>query len=182
LEVGIRMEDMEEVYTRIEENMTADSEAVGIPTDEWTAAALAHASALLTLILGMAGGVPALVGLAIPLAMYFGYRGKSRFVAFHALQSFVYQVAGVLLYAVLAAVLAVWVAIAWTVSGLLSAVLIGLLLMPFALLLTLLMVLLLVGAPFAWLGYGLYAAYEVYQGRDFLYWLVGERLKQEVVL
>jgi len=61
-------------------------------------------------------------------------------------------------------------------------VLIGLLLMPFALLLTLLMVLLLVGVPFAWLGYGLYAAYEVYQGRDFLYWLVGERLKQEVAL
>jgi len=152
------------------------------PTDEWTAAALAHASVLLTLILGMAGGIGAPVGLAVPLAIYFGYRERSLFVALHALQSFVYQAAGVLIYAVLAAVLAVWVAIAWTVSGLLSAVLVGLLLMPFAMLLTLLMVLLLVGAPFAWLGYGLYAAYQVYQGQDFRYWLIGEWLGRGVRL
>jgi len=163
----------------IEDKMAMDNEAVQ-PTDEWTAAMLAHASALLTLILGMAGGVGALVGPVVPLAMYFGYRQRSHFVAFHALQSFVYQVAGVLLYAVLAAVLAVGVAIAWTVSGLLSAVLIGLLLMPLALLLTLLMVLLLVCVPFAWLGYGLYAAYQVHQGRDFHYWLIGEWLEREV--
>lgn len=166
----------------IEDKIAMDNEAVQVPTDEWTAATLAHASALLTLILGMAGGVGALVGPVVPLAMYFGYRQRSHFVAFHALQSFVYQVAGVLLYAVLAAVLAVGVAIAWTVSGLLSAVLIGLLLMPLALLLTLLMVLLLVCVPFAWLGYGLYAAYQVYQGRDFHYWLIGEWLKREVKL
>jgi len=152
------------------------------PTDEWTVAALAHASVLLTLILGLSGGVGAPVGLAVPLVMYFGYREKSRFVAFHALQSFAYQMAGVLIYAVLAAVLAVWVATAWTVSGVLAVVLVGLLLMPFALLLTLLMVLLLVGAPFAWLGYGLYAAYQVYQGRSFHYWLIGEWLEKEAGL
>lgn len=164
----------------VEGEVAAGSEAVQVPTDEWTAAALAHASALLTLVLGMAGGVGALVGLAVPLVMYFGYRESSRFVAFHALQSFVYQVACLLVYFVLVAVLAVWVAMAWTVSGLLSAVLIGLLLMPFALLLTLLMILLLVCAPFAWLGYGLYASYQVYQGRNFRYWLIGEWLEEEV--
>ena len=174
------MQETENAQTVIEDEMTAGNQAAQVPTDEWTAATLAHASVLLTLILGMAGGVGALVGLAVPLAMYFGYREKSRFVAFHALQSFVYQVAGVLLYATLAAVLAVWVAIAWTVSGLLSAVLVGLLLMPLALLLTLLMVLLLVCAPFAWLGYGLYAAYQAYQGHDFHYWLIGDWLEREV--
>jgi hypothetical protein len=87
---------------------------------------------------------------------------------------------GVLFYAVLVAVMAVWIAIAWTVSGLLSAVLVGLLLMPFALLLTLLTIALLVCIPFAWLGYGLYAAYQVYQGRDFRYWSIGEWLEREV--
>jgi uncharacterized Tic20 family protein len=157
-------------------------EAAGVPTGEWTAAALAHASALLTLVLGLAGGVGALVGPIVPLVMYLGYREKSRFVAFHALQSFVYQVIGVLLYAVLAAILAVWVAIAWTVSGLLSAVLVGLLLIPFALLFTLLMVLLLVGTPLAWLGCGLYAAYQVYQGYNFHYWLIGDWVEREVKL
>ncbi|MFQ6100473.1 MAG: DUF4870 domain-containing protein [Anaerolineae bacterium] len=173
------MLDAEVVQEVVEgEVATGSSEAVQVATDEWTAAALAHASVLLTLILGIGGGVGAPVGLAVPLVMYFGYREKSRFVAFHALQSFVYQVAGVLVYAVVAVVLAVWVAMAWTVSGLLSAVLVGFLLMPFALLFTLLMVLLLVCAPFTWLGYGLYAAYEVYQGRDFRYWLIGERLQR----
>jgi len=156
--------------------------ATKVPTDEWTAAALAHASALLTLVLGLAGGVGALVGPLVPLAMYFGYRHKSRFVALQALQSFFYQVIGVLLYAVLAAILAVWVAIAWTVSGLLSAVLVGLLLIPLALLLTLLMVVLLVGTPLAWLGYGLYGAYQVYQGYDFRYWLIGDWVEREVKL
>jgi len=174
------MQEAEVVHAVMESEVAAGNEAVQAPTDEWTAAALAHASVLLTLVLGMAGGVGALVGPAVPLAMYLGYREKSRFVAFHALQSLVYQVAGVLIYAVLAAVLAVWITMAWTVSGLLSAVLVGLLLMPFALLLTLLAVLLLVGVPFAWLGYGLYGAYQVYQGRNFRYWLIGEWLEKEV--
>ncbi len=158
----------------------AAGEVVQVPTDEWSAAALAHASVLLTLILGIAGGVGAPVGLAVPLVMYFGYREKSRFVAFHALQSFVYQIAGVLIYAVAAAVMGVWVAMAWNISGWLSGVLVGFLLMPFALLLTLLMVSLLLGAPLAWLGYGLYAAYQVYQGHNLRYWLIGEWLEREV--
>jgi uncharacterized Tic20 family protein len=157
-----------------------NTEAVRVPTDEWTTAALAHASVLITLILGMAGGIGILVGPVIPLVMYLGYRGKSRFVAFHALQSFAYHTVGVLFYAVLVAVMAVWIAIAWTVSGLLSAVLVGLLLMPFVLLLTLLTIALLVCLPLAWLGYGLYAAYQVYQGRDFRYWSIGEWLEREV--
>ena len=174
------MQDTERVQEVVEGEMAADNGAVHVPADEWTTAALAHASALLTLVLGMAGGIGALVGPVVPLVMYLGYREKSRFVAFHALQSFVYQMAGMLSYIVLVAVLAILVAMAWIVSGLLSAVLVGFLLMPFALLLTLLMVLLLVGLPFAWVSYGLYAAYQVYQGRDFRYWLIGEWLAREV--
>ncbi len=169
----------QEEWVKIE---AEDGETMTAPTDEWTAAALAHASVLLTLVLGLGGGIGALIGPAVPLAIYLGYRGRSRFVAFHALQSLVYQVAGILLYVVLAAIMGSLVSVAWTISGLLSAVLIGLLLMPFALLITLLMVFLLIGAPFAWLGYGLYAAYQVYQGRNFLYRSLGEWLEQEVKL
>ncbi len=150
------------------------------PVDEWTTAALAHASVLLTLILGAAGGIGALIGPAVALAIYFGYREKSRFVAFHALQSVAYQVIGVLLYAVFATVSAAGVSLAWTVSGVLSAVLIGLLMMPFALLMTLLMVLVLVFVPFIWIGYGLYASYQVYQGRNFYYWGIGDWMEREV--
>jgi uncharacterized Tic20 family protein len=160
--------------------LAAGNETLGVPASEWTAAALAHASCLLTIILGPAGGIGALIGPAVALVMYLGYREKSRFVAFHALQSFVYQAVGILSYAVLAAVLAVWVTLAWTASGLLSAVLVGLLLMPFALLLTWVTVSLLVCTPFVWLGYGLYASYQVYQGRDFRYWLIAEWLEREM--
>lgn len=151
-------------------------------TNEWTTAALAHASVLLTLFLALAGGVGSLVGLIIPLAIYLGYRDRSSFIAFHALQAFTYQALGLLIYVVLAVILALGVTLAWTISGILSAILIGLLMMPFALLLTVFMVILLIGAPLAWLGYGLYAAYEVYQGQNFRYWQIGEWLEQEVKL
>jgi len=176
------MEDARIVQDTTDGEFVAGTRAGQAPVDEWTAAALAHTSALLTIVLGVAGGIGLLVGPAVPLVMYLGYRRKSRFVAFHALQSFVYHVAGVLLYLVLVVVVAVWVAIAWTVSGLLSAILVGLLLIPLAVLFTLLMAFLLICIPFAWLGYGLYGAYQVYQGRDFRYWLIGEWLEQEVKL
>jgi hypothetical protein len=145
-------------------------------------AALAHASVLLTLILAFAGGVGALLGLVAPLVLYLSYRERSGFVAFHALQALVYQGASILIYLTLVVVLALAVTVAWTISGLLSAVVIGFLLMPLALLITMLMVVMLLGAPLAWVGYGLYAAYKVYQGSDFRYWLLGEWLEGEVRL
>lgn len=147
---------------------------------EWTTAALAHASILLTVILAFAGGVGALVGLGVPLVIYLSYRERSRFITFHALQSLVYQGAGVLIYIVLVAVAATAVAVAWTISGLLSAVVIGFLLMPLALVITMVMVILLLGAPLLWVGYALYAAYQVYQGEDFRYWYLGEWLERQV--
>ena len=154
--------------------------ASGTTTGAWTTAALTHASVVVTLILALAGGVGAFVGLVLPLVIYLSHRERSRFVVFHALQALVYQGAGVVIYLVLAVVLALAVTIAWTVSGLLSAVVIGLLLMPLALLLTTLMVVVLLGAPLAWVAYGLYAAYQVYQGNNFHYWLVGEWIEREM--
>ena len=118
------------------EKMATDGEMAQPPTDEWTMAALAHASVLLTLVLGMAGGVGAVVGLLVPLAIYLGYRDRSRFVAFHALQALIYQAICIPAYLALAAILGIWIAAAWTMSGLLTVVLIGLLLMPIAALLT----------------------------------------------
>jgi uncharacterized Tic20 family protein len=147
-------------------------ETVQVPTAEWTTASLAHASILLTVILGTVGGIGVPIGLAIPLVMYLGYRGQSRFVAFHALQAFIYQVAGTLIIAALG----VLVGAAWAVSGSLAVILVGFVFMPFAVSLTLL----LAGTAIAWLVYGLYAAYQVYQGRDLRYWLIGECLEREV--
>jgi uncharacterized membrane protein len=114
------------------------------------------------------------------LVLYLSYRERSRFVAFHALQALLYQGVGVLVYLVLATVLALAVTVAWAVSGLLSVVLVGILLIPLALLITFLTAIVLVGAPLVWVVYGLYAAYEVYQGKDFHYWRLGTCVEREV--
>jgi len=148
--------------------------------DDWTVAALAHASVLLTSVSVFAGGVGALIGLVVPLVVYLSYRERSRFVGFQALQALVYQGVCVLAYLVIAAVLALGVTAVWIVTGLLSVVAVGFLLIPAALLITGLMIVVLLVAPLAWTAYGLYAAYQVYQGRAFRYWLIGEWLEREV--
>ena len=149
------------------------------PQDEWSAAAVAHGSAVLTSVLGLAGGIGALVGPVIPLAMFYAYRHRSRFVAYHAMQSFVFQLTFALIYILQVALSAVMLTTAWTVSGLLAALLVGFLLMPVAALLTLLTVLALLATPVAGLGYALYAAYHVYQGANFRYWLIGDWVEKE---
>jgi hypothetical protein len=96
------------------------------------------------------------------------------------LQTLIYQGVGILIYALVVAVTVATATVAWTISGLLSVVFIGFLLMPLALLVTVLMVILLLGIPLVWVGYGLYAAYRIYEGYDFRYWLLGEWVEREV--
>jgi uncharacterized Tic20 family protein len=124
-----------------------------VPTsDEKTWAMLAHLSALVNLFTGILGPVVAGV-------IYLAYKDRSRYIAYHALQSLVLQ-------------LIVWVgggtivAIAWTVTGLLTFVLVGLCLVPFAIALSLIPVI----APV----YSIVGAIQTSQGADFKYWLIGD--------
>jgi uncharacterized protein len=126
------------------------------PGDERTWAMLSHLSVLLNLITGFAGPIAALI-------IYFIYKDRSRLVAYHAMQSMVFQLiwwcgGGVLIGAM------------WALVGALSAILIGVILIPFAVLLTLAFALLPVGAII----YGIVGAVQVNQGQDFKYWLVGD--------
>ena len=120
--------------------------------DERQWAMFAHLSILLNLVTGF-------LGVVAPLVIYMIYKDRSRYVAYHSLQSLIFQL--------------VWwvgggflIGAAWTITGLLSAVLIGLLCIPVALVLSLI--------PLAALGYGIYGGVQVSQGRDFKYWLVGD--------
>lgn len=119
-------------------------------SDERTWAMLAHLSILANLVTGIAGPVIALV-------IYLVYKDRSRFVGFHAMQSFVFQ-------------LVAWVGagffagIAWAVSGTLAVILVGLLLMPIACLISLI--------PLAALVYGVVGGIQAGQGQNFRYWLV----------
>jgi uncharacterized Tic20 family protein len=122
------------------------------PGDEHTWGMLSHLSVLLNLVTGFGGPIAAFV-------IYLVYKDRSRFVAYHSLQSLIFQ----LIWWVGGGAL---VGISWAISGLLSAVCIGVLLMPFALLVSLL--------PLASLIYGIIGAVQTSQGQDFKYWLIGD--------
>ena len=126
------------------------------PGDERTWEMLSHLSVLLNLVTGFAGPVAALI-------IYMVYKDRSRFVAYHALQSMVFQLiwwygGGVLIGAM------------WAVVGALSAILVGIVLIPIALPMTCILAIL----PFGAVIYGIVGAVQASQGQDFKYWLVGD--------
>jgi len=122
------------------------------PSEERTWAMLAHLSILLNLVSGFLGPV-------VPFIIYLLYKDRSRYVAYHSLQSLFFQ----LIFWLGGGVL---VGVAWAISGVLSAILIGLLCIPFALLISLI--------PFGALIYGVVGGIQCSQGQDFRYWLVGD--------
>jgi len=126
------------------------------PSDERTWAMLAHLSVLANLVTGILGPVASLV-------IYLVYRDRSKYVAYHALQSTINQL--------------IWwvgggslIGVIWAVTGLLSALIVGLICIPFSLLLTIA----LLAMPLVSLIYGVIGAIQVSQGQDFSYWLVGD--------
>lgn len=154
----------------------------GPTSNERIWAALAHASVLLTFILGVStGGLAVIVGALVPLIIWLAFRERSSFVAFHAIQASVFQLASVVAWVGLLIFGAAILIPAWIVTILLSLVLIGLLLLPLVLVLTIALPTALVVMPLAVLVYGLYGAFEVYGGRDFRYWLVADWIEKRGV-
>ena len=119
--------------------------------EERTWAMLAHLSVLVNLFTGVLGPVVALI-------IYLMFATRSKYVAYHAMQSFLFQ-------------LVVWygIGVMWGIVGILSAVVIGVVLIPFACVLTPLMLLGMAIAPI----YGIYGAIQTSSGQDFQYWWVG---------
>lgn len=122
------------------------------PSDERTWAMLAHLSVLINLVTAFFGPITALV-------IYLVYKDRSRYVAYHALQSLIFQAIWWIGGGILAG-------IAWTVSGLLTVFLVGFLCMPVALIISL--------APVVALIYGIVGAIQCNAGQDFRYWLIGD--------
>ncbi|HDS29109.1 MAG TPA: DUF4870 domain-containing protein, partial [Candidatus Acetothermia bacterium] len=107
--------------------------------------------------------VTGFLGIGAALVIYLVYKDRSRYVAYQAMQSFIFQLifwaGGGLLIGMM-----------WAVVGALSAVLIGILLIPFAVILTLLFLLM----PLLALIYGVIGGIQCSNGEDFRYWLVGD--------
>lgn len=130
-----------------------DEEPQQKPTrEETTWAVISHLSVLLNLVTGFLGGVAALV-------IYFVYKDRSRYVAYHALQSFIFQT------------------ITWLGGGLISGFLItfggalSFLIIPLLCLIPGFLILLLI--PIS-LIYGVIGAVQVSNNGNFTYWLVGD--------
>ena len=95
-----------------------------------------------------------LITVIVALVIWLTQKEKSKYVEFQAKQALVYQlVVGVVLL------------VLWVISFVLMFVYIGFLLMPIVMLLGLVAVI-----------YGLYAAYQTYQGKDFRYVIIGDML------
>lgn len=121
-------------------------------SEERTWAMLAHLSVLVNLFTGVLGPVVALL-------IYLLFYNRSKFVAYHAMQSFLFQL--------------LWwygLGIVWAVTGLLSAVVIGILLIPAACVLTPVFLVGMALAPIV----GIIGAVRTSQGQDFKYWWVGD--------
>lgn len=155
---------------------------LGVTREEMTWAALAHASILITVILGlMTGGFMVILGPIIPAIIWYAYRGKSAYVVDQARQATIFQVAGIVAILALAILGAVVLTIGWVVSALLTVVLVGLLLMPVMLVVTLLWVVAIVGLPIAQMIYGCYAALETNNGRPFRYRWIADLIDRYLV-
>lgn len=120
--------------------------------EERTWAMLAHFSVLLNLITGFLGGIAAII-------IYFVYKDRSRLIAYHAMQSFIFQ------------------SITWIGAGLLSGLFIGFgsafgfLILPLLCLIPGFLILLAI--PIS-LVYGLVGGVKVNNGEDFRYLQVGD--------
>ncbi len=113
---------------------------------------LAHLSVLVNLFTGVLGPVVALV-------IYLLFYNRSKYVAYHAMQSFLFQL--------------LWwygLGIVWAITGLLSAVVVGILLIPAACVLTPVFLVGMAIAPVV----GIIGAVRAAQGQDFRYWWVGD--------
>ena len=141
-----------------------------VTEDERMWAAAAHASAWITLFGGIfTVGAIIPISIFIPLAIFFLFRKKSDFVAFHALQAFVLQLLGTVgAFALLAVGGTVWL-LGMVVSALLVLLLIGFILVPLWGIVGVALLLAVVAMPVVMLFYSAIAAYHTYRGEDYRY-------------
>lgn len=170
-------EKVQDLVVEEPKEVVAPRPRLGLTRDETNWAALAHASILLTLLLGVVtGGVAALLGPIVPALIWYAYREKSEYVREQARQATIFQVAGLLGLLALVLVGAILVVVGWTVSAVLVIVLIGLVLLLAMLIVTLFWGAALIVLPIAQVVYGCYAAVEAYNGRPFRYWWIADAI------
>jgi uncharacterized Tic20 family protein len=155
--------------------VSASTSGLGVTREERTWAAVAHASILLTLLLGLAsGGIGALLGMAIPAIIWYVHRDKSDYVVDQARQATLFQLAGFVALLVLVIGGVILLVVGWVISAVLTIVLVGLLLALAMVVVTVILVAAVIALPIAQVVYGCYAAIETYNGKPFRYWWIAD--------
>jgi uncharacterized Tic20 family protein len=141
-----------------------------VSDDERMWAAVAHASAWITVLGGLfTGGLFLVISIFIPLIIYFMFRQKSDYVAFHALQAFVLQLVGTVgAFALLIMGGLVWM-VGMVIALLAMVILVGFILAPVWGLVGLALMVVVAVMPIAMLLFGTMGAIETYNGRDYRY-------------
>lgn len=144
-------------------------------------AAVAHGSIWLSVALSvMSVGTLLPVSVFIPLVIYFMFRKRSDYVAFHALQAFVLQLVGSIGALVLLLVGgAVWL-VGLFLALLAMAILIGFILVPVWGLVGIILLLATAVLPLAALLFGTIATIETYNGRDYRYPLLARWVDRQL--
>jgi uncharacterized Tic20 family protein len=141
-----------------------------VSDDEKLWAAVAHGSVWITLLGGLlSGGTVVPVSIFIPLVIYFLFRQKSDYVAFHALQAFVLQLIGTIGAFLLISVGGVVWVIGMVIALLAVVILVGFILVPFWSLVGIVLLSATVVLPIAMIFFGTYGAVETHNGRDYRY-------------
>jgi len=149
-----------------------------VTEDERMWAAIAHGSALLTLVVGLVtGGLATLFTLFIPLGIYFAYRQRSEYVSYAALQAFALQLVGTVGWV---AVLMAGVLVGALLCVVLAITLVGILLIPFVALAIVLFVVATFALPLGMVVYGTIAAWQTYQGQRYRYPWIGDWIDRQM--
>jgi uncharacterized Tic20 family protein len=144
--------------------------AAAVSENERKWAALAHASTLLTALVALAsGGLGVLLTMFVPLFIYFSYRKRSEYVAFHALQAFTIQLVGTVGWLALVVVGTIVGVALLFVSIILMIVLVGFVLAPIIVLAYIVFVLASFLLPIGMVIYAVIAAVETWNGHNYRY-------------
>ena len=150
--------------------VTNSTSTLSVTHEERKWAAVAHASILLTLLLGLVtGGIGALLGVAVPAIIWYIHRDKSEYVEDQARQATLFQLAGFVALLVLVIGGVILLALGWAISAVLTIILVGLLLALVMVVVTVVLGAAVIALPIAQVVYGCYAAAEAYNGRPFSY-------------
>lgn len=141
-----------------------------VSEDERLWASVAHISAWITFLGGIfTVGTIVPVSIFIPLVIYFLFRRKSDYVAFHALQAFVVQLLGTVgAFVLLFAGGVVW-GVGMIIALLSMAVIVGFVLVPVWVLIGVALLMIVLLLPLAMVLFGTIAAVATYNGGDYQY-------------